>query len=64
MDSFIKAIYGDNPPQKRADVREAALLASDQLLGGAFDMQAVTGIATQLSEGPILYSTHDLVTIS
>jgi hypothetical protein len=60
MDSFIKAIYGDNPPPKRADVSEAALLAGDQLLGGAFDSQAVVGIATQLSDGPIPYSTHDL----
>ena len=60
MDEFVKATYGDNPPRNKADVAAATNLASDDLLGGAFDKAAVSRIATELSQGPMPYSTHDL----
>ncbi|MEX2150643.1 MAG: hypothetical protein WD793_10525 [Steroidobacteraceae bacterium] len=60
MDALIRALYGDNPPKKTADVQHAAKLAADELLGGAFDKPTVTRIATELNDGPIPYSTHDL----
>jgi hypothetical protein len=60
MDELIRTIYGDRPPKKSADVRQAAVLAADVLLGGTFDRLAVVRIANELNNGPMPYSTHDL----
>jgi hypothetical protein len=47
-------------PGKTADVIEAATLAADELLGGAFDELELIRIATDLNEMRMSYSTHDL----
>ena len=59
MDVFIRAVYGDPPPPKRAKLSEAVGLASDLLMGEVNEREIMT-VATQLSSGPIPYSTHDL----
>jgi hypothetical protein len=59
MDVFIKAMYGDPPPPKRAKLSEAVVLANDLLMGEVTEREIVT-LATQLNSGPIPYSTHDL----
>jgi hypothetical protein len=59
MDVFIKAMYGDPPPPKRAKLSEAVVLANDLLMGEVTEREIVT-LATQLNNGPIPYSTHDL----
>lgn len=60
LDSFITAAYGDPPPPKRANVPEAARLASDELLMGNINSSEVTRLAQELASGPVPYSTHDL----
>jgi hypothetical protein len=47
-------------PAKTTDVSEAATLAADELLGGAFDELTLVRIATDLHEMRMSYSTHDL----
>lgn len=59
MDVFIRAIYGDPPPPKRAKLSEAVELASELLMGLVSEREIVT-VATELNSGPIPYSTHDL----
>ena len=59
MDLFIKAMYGNPPPPKRAKLSEAVDLANDLLMGEVTEREIVT-LATQLNSGPIPYSTHDL----
>jgi len=59
MDVFIKAMYGDPPPPKRAKLSEAVVLANDLLMGEVTEGEIMT-LATQLNSGPIPYSTHDL----
>ena len=59
MDLFIKAMYGDPPPPKRAKLSEAVDLANDLLMGEVTEREIAT-LATQLNSGPIPYSTHDL----
>lgn len=59
MDVFIKAMYGDPPPPKRANLSEAVDLANEILMGEVSEREIVT-LATQLNSGPIPYSTHDL----
>ena len=59
MDVFIRAIYGDPPPPKRAKLSEAVELASELLMGVVSEREIVT-VATELNSGPIPYSTHDL----
>ena len=58
-DLLIKAMYGDTPPPKRANLSEAVGLANDLLMGEVTEREIVT-LATQLNSGPIPYSTHDL----
>jgi hypothetical protein len=59
MDLFIKAMYGDPPPPKRAKLSEAVTLANELLMGEVAEREIVS-LATQLNNGPIPYSTHDL----
>jgi hypothetical protein len=59
MDVLIKALYGNPPPSKRANLSEAADLANDLLMGVVSEREVAT-IASQLNSGPIPYSTHDL----
>ncbi len=59
MDGFIKMMYGDPPPPKRANLTEAIGLARN-LLTGIVDEKDLRLIGVQLHEGPIPYSTHDL----
>jgi hypothetical protein len=47
-------------PGRAADVIEAATLAADELLGGAFDELELIRIARDLNEVHMSYSTHDL----
>lgn len=47
------------PPPKRAKLSEAVELASEFLMGVVSEGEIMT-VATQLSSGPIPYSTHDL----
>lgn len=59
MDGFIKAIYGDPPPAKRANLSTAIDLASELLMGEVPEKE-ISIIGTKLESGPIPYSTHDL----
>lgn len=59
MDGFIKMMYGDPPPPKRANLSEAIGLAKT-LLTGIVDEKDLRLIGSQLNQGPIPYSTHDL----
>ena len=59
MDGFIKMMYGDPPPPKRANLSEAIGLAKT-LLTGIVDEKELRLIGSQLNQGPIPYSTHDL----
>lgn len=59
MDVFIKAMYGDPPPPKRAKLSEAVDLANDLLMGEVAERE-IASLAAQLNSGPIPYSTHDL----
>jgi len=59
MDVFIRTVYGDPPPPKRAKLSEAVELASELLMGVVSEREIVT-VATELNSGPIPYSTHDL----
>jgi hypothetical protein len=59
MDVFIRAVYGDPPPPKRAKLSEAVDLANELLMGVVSERE-ILAVATQLSNGPIPYSTHDL----
>lgn len=49
-----------HPPESPADVSEAAALAADELLGGAFDERELIRIAAELNGLPTCCSTHDL----
>lgn len=60
MDNFIEAIYGRHPPPKRAILAQAFNLAHVDLLRSQIDWNEVVVLATQLDNGPIPYSTHDL----
>lgn len=59
MDVLIKAMYGDPPPPKRANVYDAINLA-DELLMGSITKEALSSLAADLYSGPIPYTTHDL----
>jgi hypothetical protein len=58
MDGFIKMAYGSQ--QKTAILEDAIELSSETLLGSVVNVAEVRGIATQLYNGPLPYSTHDL----
>jgi hypothetical protein len=60
MDQFIRMMYGDPPPAKRADVELAVSLVYEDLLAQSIEEDEILRIATDLSNGPIPYSTHDL----
>jgi hypothetical protein len=59
MDALIKLTYGNSPPRKTANLREAIDLAFE-LLGEVVDVAEIRPIAAQLYNGPMPYSTHDL----
>lgn len=60
MDQAIKAIYGEKPPRKSADVARAVRLAADDLLCTTTHPERLERLATELNASPIPYSTHDL----
>jgi hypothetical protein len=60
LDEFIFAMYGNPPPPKRANLKEAIAIASAELLLGVVAEQEVRELAEDLCSGPIPYSTHDL----
>ena len=60
IDGVIRAIYGDNPPAKSADLERAVTIAHEDLLADQVPISEVRRIASGLSAGPIPYSTHDL----
>jgi len=60
MDQTIKAIYGEKPPRKSANVAHAVKLAAGDLLCGTTNAERLAGLATELDAGPMPYSTHDL----
>ena len=60
MDLMIQAIYGDNPPSKRADLAKAVDLAHGKLLLALIGKQDVQNVAAGLHSGPVPYSTEDL----
>jgi hypothetical protein len=53
MDGFIKLAYGDTPPQKTANLRDAIQLSYETLLGKLVGIAEVKTIATQLYNGPL-----------
>lgn len=59
MDAMVQAIYGDKPPVRKANLPEAIKLANELLMGEVGEREIVE-VATQLSSGPVPYSTHDL----
>lgn len=59
LDSMIATMYGDTPPAKHADLSQAVDIANE-LLMGMIDEEEVSRLATELHDGPMPYSTHDL----
>lgn len=60
LEEFIFAVYGNPPPQKRADLEEAITIATDEILMGLVERQEVQRQAEARYSGPVPYSTHDL----
>jgi hypothetical protein len=60
MDGVIRALYGDRPPPKSADLEHAIAIAHDELLGRHIRVSDIERVACTLMAGPIPYSTHDL----
>lgn len=60
MDAVIRAIYGDNPLPKSANLVQSVSLAYSGLLSEHVDFSDVQATAKELFDGPIPYSTHDL----
>jgi hypothetical protein len=60
MDQVIRAIYGDNPPLKRANLAKAVHLAHEELLLTLVGEQDIQNVAADLHRGPVPYSTEDL----
>jgi hypothetical protein len=64
MDGVIRAIYGDNPPAKSADLERAITIAHEDLLAEQVPISEVQRIASGLFAGPMPYSTYDLAIAS
>lgn len=60
LEEFTIATYGNPPPAKRANLKEAIDLACNELLMGKVEESEVRRHAEALNFGPIPYSTHDL----
>ena len=60
LEALIFTVYGNNPPPKRANLKEAITIASEELLMSVIGTQEITTKAESLNSGPIPYSTHDL----
>jgi hypothetical protein len=60
MDGFIRAVYGDRPPAKSANLVEASHVAYKELLLEKVSVSEVQSCARGLFDGPMPYSTHDL----
>ena len=60
LDGVIRAIYGDNPPSKSADLERAVTIAHEDLLAEQVPISEVRRIASSLAAGPMPYSTYDL----
>lgn len=60
MDGVIRAIYGDHPPAKSADLERAVTIAHEDLLCEVVPISEVQRVASGLFSGPMPYSTHDL----
>ena len=60
MDAVIRLTYGSSPPQKTAALADAIVLAHETLLRNSVNIAEVRTIATQLYNGPMPYSTHEL----
>ncbi len=60
MDAVVRAIYGDNPPAKSADLERAITIAHEDLLAEQVPPADVRRVASALTAGPMPYSTYDL----
>lgn len=60
IDGVIRAIYGNNPPAKSADLERAITIAHEDLLAEHVPISEVRGTASGLAAGPMPYSTYDL----
>lgn len=60
----VLEIYGDRPPRKDADLSAAITLAYEQLLAERIPLQEVERLTTNLFNGPMPFSTHDLAASS
>src|SRR6266567_1881813 len=60
MDVLVRAIYGDHPPAKSADLERAITIAHEDLLLEQVPLSDVERQATGLFNGQMPYSTHDL----
>jgi hypothetical protein len=60
MDGVIRAIYGDSPPAKSADLERSVTIAHEDLLSEAVPISQVQRVAFGLFSSPMPYSTHDL----
>jgi len=60
LDGVIRAIYGNNPPAKSADLERAITIAHEDLLAEQVPISEVRRTASALAAGPMPYSTYDL----
>jgi hypothetical protein len=60
MDGVIRAIYGDRPPAKSADLERAITIAHEDLLCEEVPATEIRRLASALAAGPVPYSTYDL----
>lgn len=60
FDSFIHALYGNNPPPRTAVLSDAIQIAHDDLLLGVIPLKEITQVAKAQFDSGIPYSTYDL----
>ena len=64
MEGVIRAIYGDNPPAKSADLERAVMIAHEDLLAEQVPLSEVQRLANELFAGPLPYSTYELAVVA
>lgn len=60
LDAFIRSVYGNPPPPKTANIKDAIDIAHGELLMDVISKEDIAVKAAELYSGPIPYSTHDL----
>ena len=60
LDELIHTIYGNPPPAKSADLKQAVNIVFDEFLMEMISKNEILKVAQDLNAGPMPYSTNDL----